>query len=147
MDTFEQVKILLVEDSPLDAELTIRALKDGKLANTVEWVKDGQQALDYLFQEGSYVERAGALPQLVLLDLKMPRVSGIEVLRAIKADARTRTIPVVVMTSSQEEKDIAQSYDLGVNSYVVKPLDFNAFSDVTRKAGYYWLAINRSVSG
>ena len=144
MDTFEQVKILLVEDSPLDAELTIRALKDGKLANTVEWVKDGQQALDYLFQEGSYAERNGALPQLVLLDLKMPRVSGIEVLRAIKADARTRMIPVVVMTSSQEEKDIAQSYDLGVNSYVVKPVDFIAMTNLARQAGYYWLAINQS---
>ena len=144
MDTFEQVKILLVEDSPLDAELTIRALRDGKLANTVEWVKDGQQALDYLFQEGSYAERAGALPQLVLLDLKMPRVSGIEVLRAIKADARTRMIPVVVMTSSQEEKDIAQSYDLGVNSYVVKPVDFIAMTNLARQAGYYWLAINQS---
>lgn len=143
MDTFEQVKILLVEDSPLDAELTIRALKDGKLANTVEWVKDGQQALDYLFQEGSYADRNGALPQLVLLDLKMPRVSGIEVLRAIKADARTRMIPVVVMTSSQEEKDIAQSYDLGVNSYVVKPVDFIAMTNLARQAGYYWLAINQ----
>jgi CheY-like chemotaxis protein len=143
MDTFEQVKILLVEDSPLDAELTIRALKDGKLANSVEWVKDGQQALDYLFQEGSYVGRAGTLPQLVLLDLKMPRVSGIEVLRAIKADARTRMIPVVVMTSSQEEKDIAQSYDLGVNSYVVKPVDFIAMTNLARQAGYYWLAINQ----
>lgn len=144
MDTFEQVKILLVEDSPLDAELTIRALKDGKLANTVEWVKDGQQALDYLFQEGSYATRPGTLPQLVLLDLKMPRVSGIEVLRAIKADARTRMIPVVVMTSSQEEKDIAQSYDLGVNSYVVKPVDFIAMTNLARQAGYYWLAINHS---
>ncbi len=144
MDTFEQVKILLVEDSPLDAELTIRALKDGKLANTVEWVKDGQQALDYLFQEGSYAERPGALPQLVLLDLKMPRVSGIEVLRVIKADARTRMIPVVVMTSSQEEKDIAESYGLGVNSYVVKPVDFIAMTNLARQAGYYWLAINQS---
>lgn len=144
MDTFEQVKILLVEDSPLDAELTIRALKDGKLANSVEWVKDGQEALDYLFLEGSYTGRAGTLPQLVLLDLKMPRVSGIEVLRAIKADARTRMIPVVVMTSSQEEKDIAQSYDLGVNSYVVKPVDFIAMTNLARQAGYYWLAINQS---
>lgn len=144
MDTFEQVKILLVEDSPLDAELTIRALKDGKLANAVEWVKDGQQALDYLFHEGSYADRTGTLPQLVLLDLKMPRVSGIEVLRAIKADARTRMIPVVVMTSSQEEKDIAESYDLGVNSYVVKPVDFIAMTNLARQAGYYWLAINQS---
>ena len=144
MDTFEQVKILLVEDSPLDAELTIRALKDGKLANTVEWVKDGQQALDYLFQEGSYAGRAGNMPQLVLLDLKMPRVSGIEVLRAVKADPRTRKIPVVVMTSSQEERDIAESYDLGVNSYVVKPVDFTAMTNLARQAGYYWLAINQS---
>ena len=143
MDTFEQVKILLVEDSPLDAELTIRALKDGKLANTVEWVKDGQQALDYLFQEGGYDGRAGNMPQLVLLDLKMPRVSGIEVLRAIKADPRTRKIPVVVMTSSQEERDIAESYDLGVNSYVVKPVDFTAMTNLARQAGYYWLAINQ----
>jgi CheY-like chemotaxis protein len=144
MDTFEQVKILLVEDSPLDAELTIRALKDGKLANTVEWVKDGQQALDYLFQEGSYAGRAGNMPQLVLLDLKMPRVSGIEVLRIIKVDPRTRKIPVVVMTSSQEERDIAESYDLGVNSYVVKPVDFTAMTNLARQAGYYWLAINQS---
>jgi len=143
MDTFEQVKILLVEDSPLDAELTIRALKDGKLANTVEWVKDGQQALDYLFQEGGYAGRTGNMPQLVLLDLKMPRVSGIEVLRAIKADPRTRKIPVVVMTSSQEERDIAESYDLGVNSYVVKPVDFTAMTNLARQAGYYWLAINQ----
>lgn len=144
METFEQVKILLVEDSPLDAELTIRALKDGKLANTVEWVKDGQQALDYLFQEGSYAGRTGNMPQLVLLDLKMPRVSGIEVLRAVKADPRTRKIPVVVMTSSQEERDIAESYDLGVNSYVVKPVDFTAMTNLARQAGYYWLAINQA---
>ncbi|MBU4499931.1 MAG: response regulator [Thiobacillus sp.] len=143
MDTFEQVNILLVEDSPLDAELTIRALKDGKLANTVDWVKDGQQALDYLFHEGGYARRAGNMPQLVLLDLKMPRVSGIEVLRIIKADPRTRKIPVVVMTSSQEERDIAESYDLGVNSYVVKPVDFTAMTNLARQAGYYWLAINQ----
>ena len=143
MNEFEQVRILLVEDSPLDAELTMRALKDGKLANTVEWVKDGQQALDYLFHEGDYAGRESNLPQLVLLDLKMPRVSGIEVLKAIKADARTRRIPVVVMTSSQEERDIAESYEFGVNSYVVKPVDFNALTNLARQAGYYWLAINQ----
>ena len=143
MDTFEQVNILLVEDSPLDAELTIRALKDGKLANTVDWVKDGQQALDYLFHEGGYAGRAGNMPQLVLLDLKMPRVSGIEVLRIVKADPRTRKIPVVIMTSSQEERDIAESYELGVNSYVVKPVDFTAMTNLARQAGYYWLAINQ----
>lgn len=143
MSTFEQVKILLVEDSALDAELTIRALADGKLANVVEWVKDGQQALDFLFREGDYAERDGMRPHLVLLDLKMPRVSGIEVLKLIKADVRTRRIPVIVMTSSQEESDIAQSYDLGANSYVVKPVDFHSLTNIARQAGYYWLAINQ----
>lgn len=144
MDKFEQVRILLVEDSPLDAELTIRALKDGKLANAVEWVKDGQQALDYLFHEGAFADREQNMPQLVLLDLKMPRVSGIEVLKIIKADPRTKAIPVVIMTSSQEERDIAESYNLGVNSYVVKPVDFIAMTNLARQAGYYWLAINRT---
>lgn len=143
MSAFEHVKILLVEDSALDAELTIRALQDGKLANVVEWVKDGQQALDFLFREGAYADRDGTSPHLVLLDLKMPRVNGIEVLKVIKADARTRRIPVIVMTSSQEESDIAQSYDLGANSYVVKPVDFISLTNIARQAGYYWLAINR----
>jgi len=142
MNEFEHVRILLVEDSPVDAELTIRALKDGKLVNTVEWVKDGQQALDYLFREGAYADRDDNAPQLVLLDLKMPRVSGIEVLKAIKSDARTRRIPVVIMTSSQEESDLSVSYDLGVNSYVVKPVDFISLTNLARQAGYYWLAIN-----
>lgn len=143
MSAFEHVKILLVEDSALDAELTMRAMQDGKLANVVEWVKDGQQALDFLFREGAYADRDGTSPHLVLLDLKMPRVSGIEVLKVIKADARTRRIPVIVMTSSQEESDIAQSYDLGANSYVVKPVDFISLTNIARQAGYYWLAINR----
>jgi len=147
MSAFEHVKILLVEDSALDAELTIRALQDGKLANVVEWVKDGQQALDFLFREGAYTERDGMSPHLVLLDLKMPRVNGIEVLRVVKADARTRRIPVIVMTSSQEESDIAQSYDLGANSYVVKPVDFISLTNIVRQAGYYWLAINRLPTG
>lgn len=143
MSQFEQVKILLVEDSALDAELTIRALEDGKLANAVDWVKDGQQALDYLFREGTYTGRENNLPQLVLLDLKMPRVSGIDVLKIVKADPRTRTIPVVVMTSSQEDKDVLATYELGVNSYVVKPVDFISMTNIARQAGYYWLAINR----
>lgn len=144
MNEYETVRILLVEDSPLDAELTIRALKDGKLANAVEWVKDGQQALDYLFRQGAYADRNSNLPQLVLLDLKMPRVSGIEVLKIIKSDSRTRKVPVVVMTSSQEERDIAESYELGANSYVVKPVDFIALTNLARQAGYYWLAINQA---
>jgi len=146
MEQFEQVEILLVEDNPLDAELTIRALKKGGLANKLLWLKDGEQALDYLFRRGAYTDRDDILPRLVLLDLKMPRVDGIEVLRTIKKDERTRRIPVVVMTSSQEERDVAQSYDLGVNSYVVKPVDFGAFADLARQAGFYWLAINRAPS-
>lgn len=146
MEIMEQIEILLVEDNELDAELTMRALKKGKLANKVKWVTDGQQALDYLFREGDYTQRDNIPPRLVLLDLKMPRVGGIEVLRAIKADERTRRIPVVVMTSSQEEQDVAETYNLGVNSYVVKPVDFNALADVAGQAGYYWLAVNRTPS-
>jgi two-component system, response regulator len=145
MEEFEQIEILLVEDNPLDAELTMTALKGGKVANSITWVKDGEEALDYLFRNGAYATRADVLPRLVLLDLKMPKVNGIEVLRSIKANERTRRIPVVVMTSSQEESDLAETYDLGVNSYVVKPVDFNALADVTRQAGYYWLAINRTI--
>jgi two-component system response regulator len=121
------------------------ALKSGKVANNVTWVKDGEEALEYLFRHGRYAGRTEGHPRLVFLDLKMPKVNGIEVLKAIKSNESTRRIPVVVMTSSQEDSDIAKTYDLGVNSYVVKPVDFTAFADVTRQAGYYWLAINRSV--
>lgn len=144
MEPFEQVEILLVEDNPRDAELTMRSLKKGGVANNILWLKDGEQALNYLFRRGEYEAREDRYPRLVLLDLKMPRVDGMEVLKAVKADARTRRIPVVVMTSSQEEKDLAQSYDLGVNSYIVKPVDFSAVADVARQAGYYWLAVNRT---
>ncbi len=146
MEIIEQIEILLVEDNALDAEMTMRALKKGKLANKLIWVKDGQQALDYLFRQGDYAQRADTSPRLVLLDLKMPRVGGIEVLRAIKSDDRTKRIPVVVMTSSQEEQDLAETYSLGVNSYVVKPVDFNALADIAGQAGYYWLAVNRTPS-
>ena len=107
-------------------------------------MNDGQQALDYLFCRGSFENRTPTVPRLVLLDLKMPKFDGIEVLRAIRADKRTQRIPVVIMTSSEEEKDIAQSYDVGINSYVVKPVDFAAFAEVVQQAGFYWLAINRS---
>ena len=147
MEAFEQIEILLVEDNPRDAELTMRALKKGGLANQLLWVKDGQQALDYLFRKGEYAGRGEHQPRLVLLDLKMPRVDGIEVLRTIRQEPRTKTIPVVVMTSSQEESDVARTYDIGVNSYVVKPVDFNAMTELVRQAGYYWLAINRVPSG
>ena len=144
MEPFEQVEILLVEDSSLDAELMIRAMKSGGLANKLLWVKDGQEALDFLFRQGEFAKREDTVPRLVLLDLKMPRVDGIEVLKAIKADEKTKRIPVVIMTSSQEERDVVQTYELGVNSYVVKPVDFNALTDLARQAGYYWLAINRT---
>lgn len=143
MEPYEQVEILLVEDSDLDAELTIRALKDGALANKLLRVRDGQEALDFIFRQGEFEGREDTIPRLVLLDLKMPRVDGMEVLKAIKANEKTRRIPVVVMTSSQEEKDIAQTYDLGVNSYVVKPVDFTALTELARQAGYYWMAVNR----
>ena len=143
---FEQVEILLVEDNAEDAELTLRALRKRNLANHMHWVRDGEEALDYLFCRGQYAGRdATRPPKLVLLDIKMPKVDGIEVLKAVKANEKTRRIPVVVMTSSQEERDMAQTYDMGVNSYVVKPVDFNALADLARQAGYYWLAINRAV--
>lgn len=143
MEEVEQVDILLVEDNPLDAELTIRGLKTEKLANKLTWVKDGEEALDYIFRRGAYAQRDDGGPRLILLDLKMPRVDGIEVLKAIKADEHTRRIPVVIMTSSREESDVIKSYDLGVNSYVVKPLDFTTLTEVARSAGFYWLAINQ----
>src|SRR5688572_20923702 len=126
----ERFEILLIEDSPLDAELAMTGLKRGHAANHVTWVKDGQQALDYLFREGDYAGRENILPHLVMLDLKMPKVEGIEVLKRIKSDERTRHIPVVVMTSSEEESDVAKTYDLGVNSYIVKPLDFAQYAQM-----------------
>lgn len=144
METIQEIEILLVEDNPHDAELTMRALRKRKVANRITWLRDGQAALDYVFQRGEYQNREPSQPALVLLDLKMPKVDGIEVLREIKKDERTRRIPVVVMTSSEEERDVAATYDLGVNSYVVKPVDFDALADVASKAGYYWLAINRA---
>ena len=144
MELVEHVEILLVEDNPLDAELAMRGLNDGKLANHITWVKDGQQALDYLFRTGEHAGRDGVDPRLVLLDLKMPRVDGIEVLKAVKADERTKRIPIVIMTSSQEESDVVKTYDLGANSYVVKPIDFKALSSIANQAGFYWLAVNRA---
>jgi two-component system response regulator len=144
VEEFEQVDILLVEDNPLDAELAMRALEDQGVANRIIWVKDGQEALDYVFRTGPYHNRADGDPRLILLDLKMPRVSGIDVTRILKSDESTKSIPIVVMTSSKEESDIAESYQLGANSYVVKPLDFEQFAEVARHAGYFWLAINRT---
>jgi two-component system response regulator len=143
MEEFEHVDILLVEDNPLDAELTMRGLAKQKLANKITWLKDGAEALDYVFRRNAYANRPDQGPRLILLDLKMPRVNGIEVTRAIKSDERTKRIPIVIMTSSNEESDIAETYNLGVNSYIVKPLDFDSLAEVARQAGFYWLAINR----
>ena len=140
----EQVEILLAEDNPEDAEMTLRALRRNNLANKLHWVKDGAEALDYLFCTGAYAGRdASRPPKLVLLDIKMPKVDGIEVLRRLKANAATHSIPVVVMTSSDEERDVFESYRLGVNSYIVKPLQFDAFIETVAKIGMYWVLTNR----
>jgi DNA-binding response OmpR family regulator len=144
MDQYEQIDILLVEDNPRDAELTMRGLKDQKVANLVTWVKDGEEALDYVFRRGQYSGRSSAGPRLILLDLKMPRVDGMAVMKEIKGNDETRRIPIVIMTSSQEEKDIVDTYNYGANSYIVKPLDFESLAEVARQAGFYWLAINHS---
>jgi two-component system response regulator len=144
MDDLERIEILLAEDSPSDAEMTQRALRKFNLANRLHWVKDGAEALDFLFCRGAYADRDPArLPRLLLLDIKMPKVDGIEVLRQVKADARACVIPVVVMTSSNEEQDVLESYRLGVNSYIVKPVEFGAFAEVVAKIGMYWVVTNR----
>ena len=140
---FQQVEILLVEDSSADAEMTMRTLKRRGIANSIEWVKDGVEALDYLFCRGDYVERANGLPKMVLLDLKMPRLDGLQVLREMKQDPRTQAIPVVMMTSSREEGDLLASYRLGVNSFVVKPVDFGAFAETVSQVGMYWMIANQ----
>ena len=139
METLNEVEILLVEDDPADAEMTMRALRRNHLANKIHWVKDGEQALDYMFGERA----PASLPKLVLLDLKMPKVDGMEVLRRLKADRATQAVPVVIMTSSNEEKDVVESYNLGANSYIVKPVQFDAFLDTVGKIGLYWLLTNR----
>ena len=144
MSTYEEVEILLVEDNPKDAEMTQRALRKHNFGNKLHWVKDGAEALDYMFCRGAYAGRnSGHPPRLILLDIKMPKVDGIEVLRQIKADEKTRTVPVVVMTSSNEERDVVDSYRLGVNSYIVKPVEFAAFLEVVAKIGLYWVLTNR----
>ncbi len=138
-----QVEILLVEDNPHDAEMALRALKNNHLANNVLVVNDGAEALDYLYKQGKFKNgRIANPPKVILLDLKLPKVDGKEVLRKIKSDPAKRVIPVVVLTSSKEEKDVVESYHLGVNSYIVKPVDFDKFVEAVRDIGLYWLLLN-----
>jgi two-component system response regulator len=144
MNDFQHVEILLAEDSSADAEMTMRTLRKRGIANRVVWVKDGVEAIDYLFSEGSYAGRPDGYPKLVLLDLKMPRMDGLQVLQRMKQDARTQTIPVVMMTSSREEGDMFASYKLGVNSFVVKPVDFDSFAETVAEVGMYWMITNQA---
>jgi CheY-like chemotaxis protein len=135
-------RILLAEDNPNDVELTLSALQECHLANTAEVVNDGVEALDYLYRRGSYASHDPELPAVMLLDLKMPRIDGLEVLRQIKSDPKLRRLPVVMLTSSREERDLVRSYELGVNAFVVKPVDFQQFVDAIRNLGIFWALVN-----
>jgi CheY-like chemotaxis protein len=144
MTTTNEVEILLVEDNPNDVELTLRALKKNNLTNKVHVVKDGAEALEYIFANGAYAQRKiEDHPRVILLDLKLPKVDGLEVLRRIKSDNRTKVIPVVVLTSSKEERDLVESYRLGANSYIAKPVDFESFVKAVSELGLYWLLLNQ----
>jgi two-component system response regulator len=139
------IEILLIEDNPNDEELTLYALKKNNVTNHIQVVRDGAEALEYLFCTGAYAHRRiDDAPRVILLDLKLPKVDGLEVLERIKTDERTRVLPVVVLTSSQEERDIVESYQLGVNSYIVKPVDFEQFVESVRQLGLYWMLLNQT---
>lgn len=145
MSALHDVEVFFVEDNPRDAELTLRVMRTHNLANRIVHVKDGQEALDWLFGEGAWAGwDVTRHPRFMLLDLKLPKVSGLEVLRAVRTDERTRSMPVVVFTSSNEERDLIESYKLGINSYVVKPVDFESFSAAVAATGHYWLIVNRT---
>jgi CheY-like chemotaxis protein len=144
MQDFNQVEILLVEDNPADVELTLRALKKNNLSNRIYVVQDGEKALDFVFCRGEFAKRIDCKnPKLILLDLKLPKVNGLDVLETIKNTEETKMIPVVVLTSSKEERDMIDAYKLGVNSYITKPVDFDKFSDAVREIGLYWLLLNQ----
>ncbi|HEX9444895.1 MAG TPA: response regulator [Candidatus Binatia bacterium] len=145
--TDKPVEILLVEDNPNDVELTLHALQKNNLTNRIEIARDGAEALDFIFCQGPYAGRSiDQPPRVILLDLKLPKVDGLEVLKRLKDDQRSRTIPIVVLTSSREECDIVESYKLGVNSYIVKPVDFEQFTEAVRGLGLYWLLLNQPPS-
>ncbi len=140
--------ILLVEDNPDDVKLTLRALKNNRVANVVQVVRDGVEAIDYLLGSGAFAGRdTSIMPQVILLDLKMPRMDGLEVLRRIRADERTRLLPIVILTTSNEERDRIESYQLGANSYIRKPVDFKQFSEAVKQLGLYWLVMNQPPFG
>lgn len=144
MNTTPAVEILLVEDSPEDLELALRSLKRSNLTNRIEVARDGAEALDFIFCEGAFAgRRIEDVPKVILLDLKLPKIDGLEVLRRIKSDARTRSIPVVMLTSSREQRDVIESYRLGVNSYIVKPVNFEGFLAAVSELGMYWLLLNQ----
>ena len=138
----ELKRILLAEDSENDVELTLNALEHQGLINEIDVVRDGAEALDYLYARGPFADRPGGTPALVLLDLKMPKIDGLDVLRLIKADPHLKTVPIVMLTSSREEQDVVESYELGVNAYVVKPVDFSEFMDAVRQIGVFWAVLN-----
>lgn len=141
----KSIEILLVEDNDYDAELALRALKKNNIVNKVIHVKDGPEALEYIFCKGKYEQRdISQTPKVILLDLKLPKLTGLEVLKAIKQDDRTKMIPIVMLTSSKEEPDIKSAYELGANSYIVKPVEFEQFIEAMKNVGYYWLLINES---
>ena len=136
-------RILLVEDNANDAELTLTALAENNFANEIDLVRDGEEALEYLFRRGRYSERRTQNPAVVLLDLKLPKVDGLEVLQQVKTDDKLRSIPIVMLTSSREEQDLVRSYNLGVNAYVVKPVEFGEFMDALKDLGFFWAVINQ----
>jgi two-component system, response regulator len=141
------VEILIVEDTPEDLDLTLRSLRKAKITNHIQVARDGEEALEFIFCEGPFAERKiEDGPKVILLDLKLPKIDGLEVLQRIKSDPRTRSIPVVVLTSSREQNDVVESYNLGVNSYIVKPVNFEQFSEAVQKLGLYWLLINHPPS-
>ncbi len=141
----QEVEILYVEDDPADAELTLTALRRAKLANLIYVARDGIEALDFLFCRGTHAEREFSVPKVVLLDLKLPKIGGLEVLQAIRTDERTKLIPVVMLTSSKEQRDLVDSYTLHVSSYIQKPVDFEQFQRVVQQVGLYWLIVNQAV--
>ena len=146
--TSEECEIVIVEDDPNDAELIARVLKKHNMTNCLTLLKDGAEALDFLFREGAYQHRKGSNPpRVVLLDLKLPKLNGIEVLRKVKSDERTKTIPIVILTSSREDQDLKAAYSLGVNSFVTKPIKFDEFAKVVSELGLYWMLVNRPAKG